>query len=93
MERKTSVGAGGDKRAVCCFPSVCEVGRKFPFRSGLSKLCFDSSLRPLRARGLLIATAMEVFLSGYCEEVFCLVLNYHLFGFATSPYSVTVMTI
>jgi hypothetical protein len=58
----------GDSRAVsmsvCCLPSVGKVGGKSPFRSGLSKLCFDcfdSSLWPLRARGLLVATVMWVF--------------------------------
>jgi hypothetical protein len=42
LERKTSFRTGEDMRAVCCLPSVSEVGRKIPFRSGLSELCSDS---------------------------------------------------
>jgi hypothetical protein len=74
-------------RAVCCLPSFGEVGRKIPFRSDVSKFYtyFDSSLRPLRARGLIVATAMYVFRSGCCNEVFYLVLNYYLYGFVTAP--------
>jgi hypothetical protein len=69
-------------RAFCCLPSVDEVGRKILFRPGLSKLCFDSSLRPLRARGLLVASGMYDFRWVCSDEFFCLVLNYYLFGFA-----------
>jgi hypothetical protein len=34
LKRKTSFCADGDMRAVCCLPSVGEMGRKIPFRSG-----------------------------------------------------------
>jgi hypothetical protein len=81
----------GDSRAVCCSPLVSQMGRKSPSRSGLSKLYFDSSLRPLRARDLLVATVAQVFSWGCCNELFYLALNCYLFGFASAPYSVTVM--
>jgi hypothetical protein len=73
-------------RAVCCLPLVSNVDRKIRFRSGLSKLRFNSLLWPMRARGLLCCNSNVSFSLGMLQQCY-------LFEFATDPYSVTVMTI
>jgi hypothetical protein len=58
FERKTSFVEGRDKRAVFAYHRSGELDRYILFRSGISKLSLDSPLRPLRARGLLVAIVM-----------------------------------
>jgi hypothetical protein len=69
-------------RAVRCLPSVGEVGRKIPF-----------PLPTVEGKGPPCCKSNVSFRCGCCEQVFCLVLNYCLFGFVTAPCSVPVMAI
>jgi hypothetical protein len=55
--------------AVGCFASVGEVCLKIPFQSGLSELCFDFSLRRLRASDLLGAEVIYISV-GYIAKRF-----------------------
>jgi hypothetical protein len=58
--------------------------------TGISKLCLDSSLQPLRARGLLVATVSTFFFS-FGDVVTSFVWYYLLlFGLAAAPFSVIV---
>lgn len=42
---------------------------------------------------MLVAEIMQGFVADVAMGLFCLVLNYYLFWFATVPYTVTVMAI
>jgi hypothetical protein len=57
MSGKEDLRGGCRYESSLCLPLVGKVGHKICFNL-LSKLCSDSSLQPLRARGLLVATVM-----------------------------------
>jgi hypothetical protein len=64
LERKTSIGVGREERRVFAFQIREQKVANF-VSAGLSKLCSNSSLRPLRARDLLAATVCWLSSFGY----------------------------
>jgi hypothetical protein len=92
LERKT-FGVGGNKTAVFAYHWSAKWVAKFSFEL-VSPNCVLILPSGHSGQGVLLgATVMKVFHLGCCDKVFCLVINYSLFGFATAPFSVTVMTI
>jgi hypothetical protein len=72
-----------------CLPVVGRTRYLNSVLTGISKLCLESSLHPLRARGLLIVKLCFSF-GDVVTKSSCLVLYIYLFGPATAPFHVVV---